>query len=183
MPRSSSSGKAALWMAGWLTLMVMMAVAGREATRTLPVWQVMEMRSLAGILLLWPLMRAAGGLRAMRSARLKQHVARNSVHYLAQAGWLAALSMIPLAQVVAIEFTMPIWTLLLAVGFLGERFTAAKALAVALGLAGVGLIVRPDTAGLSLGQAIALAAAVGFAVSGLALLEVDDTLAAYGALA
>ena len=157
--------RAALWMTGWLTLMVVIAVAGREATRALAVWQVMEMRSLIGLLLLAPLIRAEGGLAAMRTQRLKPHLARNTVHYLAQAGWFFALGMIPLAQVVSIEFTMPIWTLLLAVAFLGERIDAAKALAVVLGLVGVGLIVRPDTAGLNPGQAIALAAAFGFAVS------------------
>ena len=66
----------------------------------------------------------------------------------------------PLAQVVAIEFTMPIWTILLAAAFLGERITRWKLLAVALGLLGVGLVVRPDPAGLNTGQLVALAAAV-----------------------
>jgi len=87
------------------------------------------------------------------------------VHYAAQYAWFAALTMIPLAQVVAIEFTMPIWIILLAAAFLGERITRWKVLAVALGLLGVGLIVRPSAAGLSPGQLVALAAAVGFAVS------------------
>lgn len=153
------------WMAGWLTLMVVIAVAGREAMRALAVWQVMELRSLIGLVLLWPLVRAAGGLRAMRTPRLAQHAARNCVHYLAQAGWLAALMLIPLAQVVAIEFTMPIWTACLAAAFLGERIDAPKALAVVLGLAGVAIIVRPSAAGLEAGQLIALAAALGFAIS------------------
>lgn len=153
------------WMAGWLTLMTVIAVAGREATRTLPVWQVMELRSLIGLLLLYPLVHAAGGLRAMRTPRLPQHAARNTVHYLAQAGWFFALGMIPLAQVVAIEFTMPIWTAALAVAFLGERIDRAKLLAIGLGLLGVGVIVRPAASGLNPGQLIALAAAVGFAVS------------------
>jgi drug/metabolite transporter (DMT)-like permease len=153
------------WMAGWLTLMTVIAVAGREATRTLPVWQVMELRSLIGLVLLYPLVRAAGGFAAMRTSRLRQHAARNTVHYLAQAGWFFALGMIPLAQVVAIEFTMPIWTAALAVAFLGERIDRAKLLAIGLGLVGVGIIVRPAAAGLNAGQLIALAAAVGFAVS------------------
>ena len=64
----------------------------------------------------------------------------------AQFGWLVALTLIPLAQVVAIEFTMPIWTALLAVFFLGERMNAWKSLAVALGLVGVAIIVRPPRA-------------------------------------
>lgn len=152
-------------MAGWLSLMVVIAIAGRQAMRELSVFQVMEMRSLIGFVMLWPLVRAAGGLRAMRTQRLAQHVGRNVVHYAAQYGWFAALLLIPLAQVVSIEFTMPIWAAGLAVAFLGERMNRFKWLAIALGLAGVLVIVRPAGASLNNGQLIALAAAVGFAVS------------------
>ncbi|MEO7854892.1 MAG: DMT family transporter [Rubrivivax sp.] len=161
----ASVPRAALWMAGWLSLMVMIAIAGREAQSELAVFQIMEMRSLIGLLLIAPLVRAAGGLSAMRTLRPRQHAARNLVHYAAQYGWFVSLTLIPLTQVVAIEFTMPIWSALLATVFLHERLNAWKVLAIALGLLGVWLIVRPATTGLSAGQGIALAAAVGFAVS------------------
>ncbi|WP_284614686.1 DMT family transporter [Aquabacterium humicola] len=157
--------RAAAWMAGWLSLMVVIAVAGREATRELAVFQIMVMRSLIGLVMLYPLVHAAGGFAAMKTARWPQHALRNAVHYAAQYGWFVALTLIPLAQVVAIEFTMPIWTALLAVALLGERFNRWKALAVLLGLVGVALIVRPAASAISPGQLIALAAAVGFAVS------------------
>ena len=39
-------------MAGWLTLMLVIAIAGREAMRELTVFQLMEMRSLIGLVLL-----------------------------------------------------------------------------------------------------------------------------------
>lgn len=162
---SSSTAQAIPWMAGWLALMVVLAIAGRQATRELDVFQVMEVRSLIGLLLLAPLIRAAGGLRAMRTARPGMHVLRNIVHYAAQYAWLLALTMIPLAQLVALEFTMPIWTVLLAAAFLAEPLHRWKAAAVALGIAGVVLIVRPVGAEVSPGQLIALASAVGFAVS------------------
>ncbi len=157
--------RAALWMAGWLLLMVVIAVAGREATRELTMFQVMLLRSLLGLAMLWPLIHRAGGLRAMRTQRLPQHMARNVVHYAAQYGWFAALSLIPLAQLVAIEFTMPIWSALLAAALLGERLDRARICAVLLGLAGVVVIVRPETAQIHIGQWIALAAAVGFGIS------------------
>jgi drug/metabolite transporter (DMT)-like permease len=166
MPAATASArKAAAWMAGWLTAMLVMAVAGREATRTLHVFQIMEMRSVIGFVLLWPLLHASGGLAAMRTDRIRRHIARNTVHYAAQFGWFLALTMIPIAQVVAIEFTMPIWTALLAVAFLGERLGAARIAAVALGLVGVAVIVRPGIDHVDPGQLIALAAAVGFAIS------------------
>lgn len=152
-------------MLGWLTLMVTIAVAGREASHELALFQIMLLRSCIGLLLLAPLVRRSGGLAAMRTAQLRWHAARNAVHYAAQYGWFAALMLIPLAQVVAIEFTMPIWTALLAAAFLGERLHGAKVGAALLGLIGVALIVKPSTDHVGVGQWIALAAAVGFAVS------------------
>ena len=65
-------------------MMVVIAVAGREATRDLAVFQIMEMRSIIGFAMLYPLLRASGGLAAVRTARPRQHVARNVVHYAAQ---------------------------------------------------------------------------------------------------
>lgn len=161
----ASIARAAGWMAGWLTLMIVIAVAGREAARELSVFQVMLLRSALGMVMLWPLVRAAGGLAAVRTDRLSQHVLRNAVHYAAQYGWFVALTLIPLAQVVSIEFTMPIWSAALAVLFLGERMSGRKWFAVLLGLVGVAVIVRPSTDQLDAGQVIALASAVGFAVA------------------
>lgn len=162
---SADLPRAALWMSGWLTLMLVIAVAGRQALRELDVFQVMELRSLIGFAMLWPLMHASGGLRAMGTARLGQHVLRNVVHYAAQYCWFAALLLIPLAHVVAIEFTMPIWSAVLAVALLGERMDRGKWLAIALGLAGVVAIVRPSATAINAGQLIALASAFGFAGS------------------
>lgn len=165
-PRPDASiTRAAGWMAGWLTLMVVIAVAGREAARELSVFQIMLLRSILGMAMLWPLVHLAGGLHAVRTARLPQHTLRNVVHYAAQYGWFVALTLIPLAQVVSIEFTMPIWAAILAVLFLGERMNGRKWVAVLLGLVGVAVIVRPGTGELNAGQWIALASALGFAVS------------------
>jgi len=157
--------RAAGWMAGWLTLMVVIAVAGREAASQLSVFQIMLLRSTLGMLMLWPLVRAAGGLSAVRTEHLPQHALRNAVHYAAQYGWFVALTLIPLAQVVSIEFTMPIWSAALAVVFLGERMSSRKWFALLLGLVGVAVIVRPDAGAIDSGQMIALASALGFAIS------------------
>src|SRR3954449_13060681 len=124
-------------MAGWLTLMLIVGVAGRETTRELNVFEIMEVRSILGFIMLYPLIHMNGGLAAMRTSRPLQHIGRNLVHYAAQLGWFFALTLIPLGQVVSIEFTMPIWTAILAASFLGERLTFGKIAAVALGVIGV----------------------------------------------
>lgn len=154
-----------MWMAGWLLQLLVIAVAGREALRELNVFQVMEFRSAIGFMLLLPLVYRAGGPAGLRTRRPLQHVARNLVHYGAQLGWFLALTLIPLGEVVAIEFTTPIWTAILATAFLGERMNGGKILAVVLGLIGVVVIVRPGLSAVNVGQLIALMAAVAFGVS------------------
>jgi len=152
-------------MAGWLALMLIVVVAGRETTRELNVFQIMELRSIFGFLMLYPLIRLSGGFAAMQTSRPLQHIGRNLIHYAAQLGWFFALTLIPLGQVVSIEFTMPIWTAILAASFLSERMTVWKILAIVLGLVGVIVIVRPATGDINPGQLIALGAAVGFGIS------------------
>jgi drug/metabolite transporter (DMT)-like permease len=165
MDKTPSKPMAALWMAGWLALMLIVAVAGREATRELNVFQIAEVRSLIGFLMLYPLVRLNGGFAAMKTSRPLQHIGRNLIHYGAGLGWFFALTLIPLGQVVAIEFTMPIWTAILAASFLGERMTVWKIAAIVLGVIGVIVIVRPETGQVNPGQLIALGAAVGFGIS------------------
>src|SRR3981081_1397177 len=165
MDRTPSKPRAALWMAGWLALMLIVAIAGRETTRELSVFQIMEVRSVLGFFMLYPLARLHGGFAAMKTSRPLQHVGRNLIHYAAQLGWFFALTLIPLGQVVSIEFTMPIWTAILAASFLGERMNVAKILGIVLGLSGCAIIFRPGTAEINPGQLIALGAAVGFGIS------------------
>jgi drug/metabolite transporter (DMT)-like permease len=165
MDRTPSKPKAALWMAGWLSLMLVVVVAGREAMGELNVFQLMGLRSGLGLIMLYPLIGLSGGFAALKSSRALTHLSRNLIHYAAQLGWFFALTLIPIGQVVALEFTMPIWTAILAASFLGERMTIWKSLAIALGLIGVVVIVRPATGEINHGQLIALAAAVGFGTS------------------
>ncbi|WP_213775933.1 DMT family transporter [Bradyrhizobium sp. dw_78] len=165
MNRIPSKPKAALWMAGWLSMMLVVAIAGRAALREMNVFQLMELRTLLGFFMLYPMIRMNGGFAAMKTSRLPQHIGRNLSHYVAQLGWFFALTLIPIGQVVAIEFTAPIWTALLAASFLGERMTLWKITAIVLGLIGVLIIVRPATTEFNPGQMIAFAAAVGFGIA------------------
>lgn len=160
-----SNVKAAAWMAGWLSLMLVVMVGGRESARELGTFQIIELRTVLGLIMLLPLVHASGGLRAMRTSCLRLHIGRNIVLYGGQYCWFLALTMIPLSQLIAIEFTMPIWAALLAVNFLGERMNRWKNLAIVLGLVGVAIIVRPVGAEIDPGQLIMLAGALGFGVS------------------
>jgi drug/metabolite transporter (DMT)-like permease len=156
-------GKAAFWMGGWLLATLGMTVAGRELTEAMSVFQIMMLRSLVAVAILTPIVMLNGGL----SGRLTQwplHVARNVIHYAGQYLWFTALMLIPLAEVIAIEFTMPLWIAILAVAFLGERMYGFKVAALIIGFAGVLMIVKPGHL-LGWGHPVALGAALLFAGS------------------
>ena len=165
MAPTPSIPKAAFWMALSITSFLAMSVAGRATTAELNVFQVLELRSVIGFFILLPLVLASGGFAAMRTQRPLAHIARNVVHYTGQAAWLYALTLIPLAVLISIEFTTPIWTAILAVTFLGERLSRPKLAAVVLGLIGVVVIVRPGVNAVDPGHLVVLGAAVCFGIS------------------
>jgi drug/metabolite transporter (DMT)-like permease len=159
-----STGKAAIWMAGWLLNTLALTVAGRELGHDVPVFVVMILRSLIAMAILTPIVLYQGNL-GIRFGSLGLNIIRNIVHYGAQYAWFTALLLIPLAQVVSIEFTMPIWGALIAAMFLGEKLTPIKLAAITFGFLGILMIVKPGTSIIDEGHAVALLAAIGFAIS------------------
>ncbi|WP_246091769.1 DMT family transporter [Aliirhizobium smilacinae] len=168
MENTQSIAKAAAWMMASIALFLLMAVSGREVTREIDVFQAMEMRSVIAFFMLLPFVFREGGFRAMRTGILPSHIARNVAHYVGQFAWLMGITLIPLAQVIAIEFTAPIWAALMAAAFLGERLTWRKCVAIGFGLVGVLLIIKPGAAPLDPGHLVVLGAAFFFAVSFIA---------------
>lgn len=163
MPQQST-GMAAIWMAGWLLNTLALTIAGRELGHDIPVFVTMMFRSLIALAILTPIVLYYGGFKG-RFINLRLNIVRNIVHYGSQYSWFLALTLIPLAQVIAIEFTMPIWIALIAALVLGETLTRFKIMAIALGFLGIMLIVKPGTAHLNEGHIVALVAAIGFAIS------------------
>ena len=71
----------------------------------------------------------------------------------------SALELLPLAEVYSLMFSAPILITLLAIPFLGERVRLVRWIAIALGLLGVLIVLRPGASSLSLGHLLALGAA------------------------
>lgn len=156
---------AALWMTGAIVSFSSMAVAGRALAHELDSFEMMMYRSFIGLFIVLAIGIATGKLREVRFDRLRLHLLRNLAHFTGQNLWFSALPLITLAQVFALEFTMPIWVVIFAVLFAGEHLTRPRALAVMLGFAGALLVARPGVGGDPLGLALAAASAIGFAAS------------------
>lgn len=154
---------AAAWMTGAIVSLSSMAVAGRAVYPELDSFELLMYRSAIGMVILVVLGGATGSLGEVRTGRFRLHLLRNIAHFVGQNLWFTALPLISLAQLFALEFTSPIWVVIFAILFAGERLSRARAVALALGFAGAIIVARPGVGGDPLGLALAAISAVGFA--------------------
>lgn len=158
---------AALWMIGAIAAFTAMAIATRQIKGAHDTFEILAYRSMIGWVVVVVLAVALRRTGDVRTNRLPSHVVRNVFHFTGQSLWFWAITMIPLAQVFALEFTSPIWVILLSPIFLGERLTRRKLVAAALGFAGVLIVARPDFGHVEPGVMAAAAAAFFFASTNL----------------
>lgn len=156
-----------LWMLGALLSFSIMAVSIRELSRGgLSIFEILAIRSGVALLVMLTMLAVRPDLRLhVVPRRMGLHIFRNTVHYASQFSWALSLTMLPLATVFALEFTMPAWTAVLAVWFLHERMTASRLGVVVLGLIGVLVILRPGIAGFNPAAILVLLAAFGYAIT------------------
>ncbi|MFP4328581.1 MAG: DMT family transporter [Paracoccaceae bacterium] len=176
LPLSSAETlRASFWMAGAIASFTAMAVAGRELSSTLDTFEIMLYRSLVGVAIVTLIAARTGTLAQARTRRFGLHMLRNVTHFTAQNMWFYAITMIPLAQAVALEFTSPLWVVVLAPLLLGERLTPMRALCAALGFIGILIVARPGAGPISWGQLAGAGAALGFALNALITRRLTST--------
>ena len=159
--------RAALWMGAAIASFSLMAVAGRAVSLEHDTFEILLYRSIVSFAIVLLVGGATGALAQVNRERLGLHLLRNLSHFIGQNLWFYALALLPLAQVIALEFTSPIWVALLAPLVLGERLTRRSGLAALLGFAGVLIVVRPQIDTISPAMMAATASAIGFAGSAL----------------
>ncbi len=99
-------------------------------------------RNLFGLLVLVPiLVRAGPGV--FRTTKLHLHGARAALQMSAMLSFFYALSITPLAEVAALAFSSPLFVTVIAILILGEVIRIRRIAALAAGIAGTLIIVRP----------------------------------------
>jgi drug/metabolite transporter (DMT)-like permease len=154
------------WMMGAVASFALMAVAGREIQVEMNTFELMLCRSFIGFAVVAAVVATTRrGFRQVRSPTPFLHVRRNLWHYAGQNLWFYAVAAIPLSQLVALEFTNPLWVALIAPFMLGENLTREKIIAIAIGFLGVLVVARPGVSPLEWGHVAGLLAAAGFAMN------------------
>lgn len=155
--------KAVAYMTGAIASFSAMAIAGREVSFELDTFEIMMYRSFIGIAIVLILGSYFGTLGQITRRHLGTHLTRNIAHFTGQNLWFYAVTLIPLTQLFALEFTSPLWVLLLSPMVLGERLTRMRVLAALMGFVGILVITRPWEFGISFGVTTAALSAVAFA--------------------
>ncbi len=131
-----------LWMVLAAALFTGMPIAVRMLSGHMGPAEIIFFRSVLGMAFMAPYFLWTR-TRPLRTKVLKLHIQRSTINFVGMVLWFYALALMPLGQAVALHFTMPLFIVLMAALFLGERVGVARWAATALGFAGVVIILRP----------------------------------------
>ena len=139
-------------------------VAARQSIKNLSVAEVVFLRAgLAAAMMLPWVMRA--GFSCLQTRRIGLHTVRAAFAYGAMLTWVYAVGHMRIADVTAILFAAPLFTVVFTFLFLGEAVGPHRLAALVLGFLGVLVILRPGSIEITLPVLWALASAALYAAS------------------
>jgi drug/metabolite transporter (DMT)-like permease len=103
------------------------------------------------------------GVHLLKTQRPGMHAMRAVVNFAGMILWFYAISVVPLGKAVAIHFTLPLFLLLLAALFLGERVGIRRITATLVGFGGTLVVLRPGAVEIGLPELIILGSAALYA--------------------
>ncbi len=131
-------------------------------------FEIAFFRNVFGILVLVPVIMRAG-IEAMYTSRFDLHMLRGVINVVSMLCFFYSVTVAPLASVASLGFTLPLFVTIYATFMLGERLNSRRLTALAIGVLGAVMIIRPGSDDMNLGNLIVL---VGTAVWGLALMVI-----------
>ncbi|WP_417430591.1 DMT family transporter [Kiloniella sp.] len=114
----------------------------RIAAKELPLFEVTFFRNFFAFLFMLPWMYKIG-FKELKTNHLKLHFLRSAVGISAMIVWFASVSWLPMAQAVALNFTVPLFATIGAALILKEDVKLRRWGATIMGFVGVLIIVRP----------------------------------------
>ncbi len=144
-----------------------MVVLVREASTAFNAFEILFWRAAFGLVIMMPWL-ARVRLRRLETTRARLHLIRNVVHFIGIVTWFHVVGRINLSVGIALQFTVPLFTIAMAALLLKERVDAARWTATAIGFAGVLIIVRPDTGAFDALTVLTLVSAAFYAGSNIA---------------
>jgi len=131
---------------------------------TYPVYETMLIRGLTSLPILGVWLAYTHGLQTLFTPLWPRIFIRALILCTAYLAFILAIAAMPIANMVAIYFTMPFFVAGLAGPFLGERVPYYRWIAIVAGFAGVIVMVRPGVQAFEPAALLALYSAFGYAI-------------------
>ncbi|WP_342316183.1 DMT family transporter [Lysobacter sp. FW306-1B-D06B] len=160
--------RAMLTMLVAVAMFAMMDAALKQLSTHYPPFQVASLRGAASLplVLVWAL--ATGGVATLFRVRWSLHLLRGVLGVAMMATFIYAVSKLPLSTTYSVFFVAPLLITALSVPVLGEKVGPRRWTAIAVGLIGVLVLLRPTGEGMiSLAALAVLVAAVMYAISAI----------------
>lgn len=175
-PPRTHALRAVLMMIGASGCFVVNDALAKYVSQTLPSAQLIVLRSAIVVLLMLLLAWRQGVLRQVPQAAHPRVLVRSVADAFGTAMYLFSLFQLPLANATAINQGAPLFMTLFAVLFLHEKASALRWAAVAIGFAGVLLVVRPTGDGFNAWALLCLAGTLLHALRDLLTRRLDPRL-------
>src|SRR5262245_17670075 len=130
-----------------------------------PVHQVLAIRCLIGIPILGLIVNSNASLRSLWGPGTGLSLTRGLIMSSAFLAYILSIAAMPMADSVAIYFTMPLFVAVIAGPMLGERVRWHRWIAIVGGFIGVMVMINPGSGVLEPASLLALYSAIGYAIS------------------
>lgn len=127
-----------------------------------PVHLVILIRCLVAMPILLALVMIQGSLADLRSPKLPWLLLRGVILVVAYTTYYLAFPAMPLADVIALWFTTPLFVIAMSGPLLGERVGASRWVAGIVGVVGVAVMVRPFTEGFAAASLLPIVSAISY---------------------
>ena len=135
---------------GFSCMAFVIKIVGRPLSETEPGLNnslIVFARCFFGLLILLPVIYRSGPTAVLRTNRIWLHLQRGLIGFCALTTFIYAISFMPLADVTAMSFAKPLFVIILAVLFLGEKVRWRRWAATMVGFVGVLIMIRPGQTG------------------------------------
>jgi drug/metabolite transporter (DMT)-like permease len=181
-----SALKGILFMLGATLLAAVMNSAARHVSQTVHPFELVFFRNLFAFAFVLPMLWRFG-FGALRTNRPWMHAGRASLNVVNMMIWFTAVSLAPLAEVVALGFTAPIFATILGVLIIKEVVGIRRWSAIIVGFIGALIVLQPGFDTIHLGHGLTLLASMSWAailliIKSLSRTESSITIVAYMAI-
>ncbi len=174
---------ATLLMLGSALLFTIMIAAIRLASEEVNAFIIVFYRNLFGFIIVGPIL-FKNGLNLLKTKKLKIYFLRSFVGLLAMFTWFHGVIYTPLAEAVALNFTMPLFVIIVAALVLTEKIRWRRWLATLIGFTGTLVVLKPGFEVITLGHLEILLSSLFMAIAfilvkKLSLTEPTDKIVLY----